>query len=400
MVIRMGYSLIGCSFLGISLAFAQGNHHHASDLSFAMERAGVNVGVLHENNEDIAKIKNNMERLVDVFSDDYAGTWLEYDAEGRVYQVIALSKERSFDKNMFDYEFKIVFVKNRLSDLVRLKEAIKEKYLNDGGLIFSIYVDEKINRVVVRGKLENFEKIEKSLKSEGYPMDLIEIHEQESSIFFHGDLYGGTPILASNIGGSRAGKCTAGFNGFVGFYQVNLTAGHCALRYPHVFFDYGNAFGPPVKGDRIGGFLENKISKGVDVALFANMNWAHNFLPVVLPRYSVKPPVQSLRYEHICTYGGVSGLRCGFVRSLAVDHLAQGYAVKYDEADFCGRPGDSGGPVFTFLGNATGIYAGAVGNHPNGNCASVGGGSSSLLSVYTPILAALDAFPGLVINTR
>ncbi|WP_347484273.1 hypothetical protein ABFV80_002011 [Vandammella animalimorsus] len=250
----MGYSLIGCGFLGISLAFAQGNPHHASDLRFAMERAGVNVGVLHENNEDIAKIKNNMERLVDVFSDDYAGTWLEYDAEGRVYQVIALSKERPFDKNMFDYEFKIVFVKNRLSDLVRLKEAIKAKYLNDGGLIFSIYVDEKINRVVVRGKSENFEKIEKSLKSEGYPMDLIEIHEQESSIFFYGDLYGGTPILASNIGGNRGGKCTAGFNGFVGFYQVNLTAGHCALKYPHVFL--------------IMGMLSDRLSRGIGLEAF------------------------------------------------------------------------------------------------------------------------------------
>lgn len=157
-------------------------------LSFeeAKEQAGMTGPVAEENAVLTQLMGENLDTLKAQLGDNYAGTWVEYDANGKAYQVIASLTPITISTTE-KYDIKNIVVPNRLDALESIKAQIGRTQLTkppESLIIYSVYTDYQKNKVVVRGKKENFESIKSTLAQEGFPLDLIDLEEQDSPLVF------------------------------------------------------------------------------------------------------------------------------------------------------------------------------------------------------------------------
>ncbi|THU03972.1 S1 family peptidase [Lampropedia puyangensis] len=378
----------------------------------AIKIAGLEEKVSKDNLKAIDEMQSNSNYLLEQLGDAYAGDWIEYDENNNAYQVIAIAG-MVLPKNIsVNYNVKYILVEKSASYLRNLQQDISNIVeANDffyKGEIKSFGVDFIENKISIEVSRDALSEVENYLRNSGIDLDYVYFTIQDGDYHLYGEIYGGTKIVSSKKGNLTVYRCTAGFNASIDIYPVVLTAGHCA-NVPGLdevfFFDIeGNASGS-FKGDLIGGYFENKTSNGIDAVLFGNANFLHVQFPKIYTSYvtlaNVKAPVKSSLGTSVCSFGRVTGWRCGNITGVDRQILTNNTWYTMNTARFCGAVGDSGGPVVNANNNAEGIFSGAVSNGSYvSNCGpSVGGGSQTIV-VYTSISKIINLIPGLVIKTQ
>lgn len=168
-------------------------------LDEALEKAGLTGPVAEKNMKISQHISDHLENLKTQLGAHYAGTWIEYDAHGKAYQVIASTEPIAIQNKPENYEIKNIVVMHSLAKLEAILYDMAERYLYtpiEQAVIYSMYVNFKKNKIIVRGKRENFDFIREKLMNDQYPIDLIDFEEQDAPVTLHGDLYGGSQTLA------------------------------------------------------------------------------------------------------------------------------------------------------------------------------------------------------------
>ena len=308
---------------GQSIPASSANDTFYPSRQAALAAAGLDAEETEKNKKVRRQISQNYEVLEKALGSSFAGSWIEYDENKNARQIIAVTRPVTIDKSL-DPErvFRIVRVRYSLQTLEATKDRIAEVYIHskidpDDALILSAYVDVQNNRVVARARPKDFKRAAVDLGQKGFDIDQIYIEEQNGPIKLYSNLYGGSSILISSATTMSYIKCTAGFNGAIDIYPVNITVGHCAIsNLQTVYFDAGTS-ALPVKGAPISDFVLRDFNSGIDAAIFVNGNFAHNFSPQFLSGSSslrsVKRPLGlqlSMLNDTVCHYGSSSGWRC------------------------------------------------------------------------------------------
>lgn len=386
-----------------------------SSMEAALEAAGLTPYATAENDEIIAKSSETLDEIRKSMVGEFAGSWIEYDENYKAVRVIAvtesgLSSAKKFEK--IDYAVKFVTVKFSYAELDSIvNKIIKDfgefKGFGDEQLIFAAGVDQEANRVVINVRQEFIEFIKGRLDSAGFNLEAIKFFAQDGPVELYGTLYGGTRIAAGSSTSSLS-ACTAGFNVVIDkVYPGTITAAHCHIKNnnaKYAFFNNGTT-GKINPGPLIGEFFAIGWNDKMDAAIFGNTNFVHDLPPRILTSSKTSQAVKSLgEYDiksSVCTYGGTSGWRCGIVRAInTVVHMGGGTYMNMTQADFCGAPGDSGGPVVTSSGNAIGISSGGLGGGQNGTCGPVFGGGSRPNAIFQPLAPYLAKYSNVKIATQ
>jgi streptogrisin C len=386
-----------------------------SSMEAALDAAGLTPYATAENDEIIAKSSEVLDEIREFMVDEFAGSWIEYDKNHKAVLVIAvtesdLSSAKKLEK--IDYTIKFVTVKFSYAELDSIANKIiidfgEFKGSGDEQLIFATAVDEKANRVVIHVRQEFINFVKERLDSAGFNLEAIKFLAQDGPVELYGALYGGTRI-ATGISASSLAACTAGFNVVIDkVYPGTITAAHCHIKNnnaKYAFFNDGTT-GKINPGPLIGEFFAIGWPDKMDAAIFGNTNFVHDLPPRILtsPKTSqtVKPLGEYKINSSVCTYGGTSGWRCGIVRVINTRvHMGGGTYMNMPQADFCGAPGDSGGPVVTASGNAIGIFSGGLGGGPNGTCGPVFGGVSRPNAIFQPLAPYLAKYSNVKLATQ
>lgn len=359
----------------------------------------------------IEKISSSIDNSSEILSDNYAGSWVEYDSNNIAYQAIAVTSLMKTASINEDYRIEYLVVNNSLKDLNKLQNNIMKEVSNKESTIFNkvsfITADPRENKISINIKEEFEDDIQKYLDTNNINKDLYQINLTSDELNLYADIYGGQKIVASNQNSLSVFRCTAGFTGSKDIFPIIITAGHCANQpgLDQVFFDLSSQNSPAIKGQFIGSFFENRYRNGTDVALFGNANWVHNLFPRIYinqnnTTVAVNSPSNPQVNSTVCTFGRTTGYRCGLITSVNTLVNAPGATLLVNFVRLCGALGDSGGPVtLANTHNAAGIFVGGLGGNSISNCGPTIGGGSGPLSIYTPITRILQLMPDLRINT-
>ncbi|MDR2154182.1 MAG: S1 family peptidase [Burkholderiaceae bacterium] len=351
------------------------NPVYQPSMEAAMKAAGLDVYETKRNKELWAKADLNSEKLKASLGESYAGSWFEYDSNNNAYQVIAVTRPVKIDKSLVaDSNFKLIFVAYSLKTLESIMDKMVNIYMPSGVIvkpdILSMEVDIKNNRISVYIRPADIPAVYNELFKSGYDMGMINIKPQDGPLEHHSVIDAGTHIAVSSPTSPMGSRCTAAFNAAIDIYPVILTAGHCATSRSNQTVYFNDAPGDYlIKGALIGNIVYNDYnSAGMDSAIFANANFVHFMTARIKNGPSsfgeVRSP-QALNTEmlnrNICTYGSVSGWRCGKLLALSIPaRMPNGATLSLAKASYCGDPGDSGGPVVSEAGNILGIHSSAV----------------------------------------
>ncbi|WCM94757.1 S1 family peptidase [Acidovorax sp. NCPPB 2350] len=373
----------------------------------ALEAAGL-AKYATEDNERISRfISENIDALKSEVGEGYAGTWVEYDASNRIKQFVAIAGPIVLSNELAPVNgWEIVPVRFSEIQLVKARDDIYEIFSNPTAsnepLIMSIAVDPITNKLLVRVREEHRERVRAELDRWSFGSDMTTVEVQNGPVNLMGHLYGGTRIISSSEGNSQMYMCTAGFNVVIdNVYPGTITAAHCKEVYPQfvkVYFNLGGT-SSPAKGSYIGDWMASGWNQNMDAVIFGNTDFVHVLHPQYLSNFdqaqNVQPLLDPVIGSAVCTSGGTTGWRCGTQKQKNVYHSYASRIFILSEADFCGAPGDSGGPVVSSNGAAVGIFIGAVSNNPSGlppsgsTCGATFGGSNR--SVYQPLVQYLNA---------
>lgn len=220
--------------------------------------------------------------------------------------------------------------------------------------------------------------------------------------FCNAPLRGGIEIFTVNSQGkSQRGICTGGFiaRGRSSGALYQFTAGHCAVEVPNGGTNRWATGFANLTGHVIGTMHHAIWGPSGDVAILSINNPTGWHLPQGWVAVMAGPnttlneeyPISSAQYStqgaRICESGAASGSICGIVKELGVSwcYGPLGQACtrvnNLGEASFCGKPGDSGAPVFA-AHQAFGLVV-ALQTNIYGNC--VGG------TFYQGIIGASNA---------
>ena len=370
----------------------------------AMLADGFHVYDTPRNHEFNKTVLENHDRVVNYLGSTYAGGWVEYGADNKIYQIIAVTRQvKSIDKSVFpsDY-YRFVYVKYSIDDLEKVKNKIDEMFLRWYGIGFVkvIGINVKSNKVELSVASDSYQRAYDGLNKLGVNADMVDIKVMDSEIRPLSSYYAGTK-LAVRASTGLFNTCTGGFVGSSGIYHVLLTAGHCfAPGFDKVYFGapYGGV------GELIGNLLAyvNGGLYGKDYGAFSNFNFVHTIWPgIAAPPSgvkSVKSPVDvgySMIGRRVCGYGVVSGWGCSSIR-MVNQTITTKYGVRlinFASFERCSFPGDSGGPIILETGNN------AVGLISADECASFGGGGYPQ-TWFQPIKPVIQELPDFVLWTN
>ncbi len=368
----------------------------------ALKAAGLETYATSSNDEIIEKTSKQINKIKEDLGDGFGGSWIEYDKNNQAYLAIGISGETATvysHKNGQPTNERIIFIPvnygiNYLNSLEqKIADAFKE--IKQGGepIVLSLGIDEPRNKIVVRGRKENFQYIEDIIRRMGFDFNIIIIEEQNGPVELFGNIYGGTKIGATYDGTQEMFVCTTGFNVVISnIYPGSITAAHCyndnKIR-EFVHFNLGSSPTGSIKGPHIGQFFADGWPDAMDAVIFGNTNFVHTLHRQIITTgnnvANVRPVATALPSSIVCTSGGTNGWRCGVLTNPRVRHLIKGKDFFLSEFSVCGSHGDSGGPVVSNNFNALGIYMGSVGYFPNGTCGAVMGGSAPPTSIYQPL---------------
>ena len=382
----------------------------------ALEAAGLDVYATEKNIAIMDQIAEDGIRLKKDFSQFYGGSWIEYDENNTATQVIATTNKNFIANNLKlnpGYKVKYVDVKFTLAELDLISEKAMSVFsgLNGKGdepMVFSAAVDEPNNVVIVRGRVAFLSEIESIIRFSGLNMEAIRIEAQDGPVNLYGTLYGGTKIYTKPSTSSAKSPCTSGFNVVIDeIYPGAITASHCYIRNSNannVYFNLGSTANI-IDGPYIGEFFAIGWPDNMDAAIFGNVNFVHTLPHQILGASGIPQGVKPLGVaainSPICTYGGTSGWRCGPIKTLTTRvNMGGGKIMVMAEADVCGAPGDSGGPVVTSGSNALGILTGGLGGGANGTCGPVFGGGSRPNAIFQQLAPYLAKYSNVKISTQ
>lgn len=395
----------------------------------ALKLAGRDPNMADENEKIMLAANANEKKLRSELGDVYGGSWIDYDSSGRAYQVVAavdaiiVNKEYSKEVNL-----KIVEVKYSLKQLESLGGVIAEKFFSlkdaeEEVLIFWLDIDQKRNKIILNAKPSNFNKIKSIFKENNLNIDMLEFKGQDAPERPAAKtvLYGGSSIVTANRGtpswsNDWKSSCTAGFNARLDGTSVGvvITAGHCELADDSeaAYVDNGGSNSPKM-GAYIGDFLANGFYKyNIDGVLYGNVNEVYDLAPVItrspLGDFGVMgtmPITNMIRGSQICSYGKVSGWRCGNLLSIDAMVNRDGRLLRLAIAEFCAEGGDSGGPVVypdrgnvgASAGNAIGIVSGYI---DKGNLGCHNDFSGIVKTTIQSLNTYLERWPNVKVLTR
>lgn len=397
--------LFTIGFLAATGSFAQEistDYHQHTTKDSALKAAGLEAYATPSNDKIIQESSKSLDEIKKELGDNFGGAWIEYDENNQAMLVIGTTNianqiQSQNQKNSSSERIIFKQVEQKLSYLQSIEAKIKEIFqeTKQGGepILLSIGVDEKSNKILVRGRKENLQYITEVLQRAGVDTRIILVEEQNGPVTLMGTIFGGTKIGATYDGTQSMYLCTTGFNVVIdNIYPGSITAAHCYNYDKNRKFVHFNLGGSPtgsIKGQLIGEFFADGWPDAMDAAIFGNTNFVHTLRRQVITNgnnvVSVKPLANALLSSVVCTSGGSNGWRCGTLTGINMSHQILGRYFTLNEFAACGSHGDSGGPVLSNTFNALGIYVGSVGDNPNGTCGPVFGGGSPAKSVYQPL---------------
>lgn len=155
----------------------------------AMRAAGLDVdateenGIEPENASRLEAFAENRQSIQAVAGDSYAGTWIEYGKNYKAYQVIATTAPISTLKNVpTKGPVQFVRVKFSYQELLAMREKINMAFTKSAPSgkprVCSVAIDEKQNKLLVRGSEENQKIIHARLVLLGIDMKAIVLEIQ------------------------------------------------------------------------------------------------------------------------------------------------------------------------------------------------------------------------------
>lgn len=368
----------------------------------ALIASGLDGYATPENQKIIESTSKKLEKLKANLGNSFGGSWIEYDGNKRARLVVGVTSSqigaKAIENLSSDPDIEIVGVKNSYAALEAMRKKIFSHFENlargSQSVIFSIALDDESNRLLVRGSSNNLPFIKKELLSAGFDLDAIKLEEQNGPMTFMGLVLGGTRIGSSSSAAPTTPtiRCTTGFNVIIDdIYPGSITAAHCYqydTSWKYVYFDNGTGTGV-IKGDLIGEYFASGWPDDMDAVIFGNTNFVHTQYGKIITTpgsvVSVRPLALAKPNTAVCYSGGTSGWRCGVQKSTNSEQPINGRTFRLSEANFCGAPGDSGGPVVNAENNALGIYTGVLGQNMTGTCGAIFGGAEKPNSVYQPL---------------
>ncbi|WCM88251.1 S1 family peptidase [Acidovorax sp. NCPPB 3576] len=406
---------------------------HAQSVGFQRQNEGANQQIFESKDEalgaaglDKYNTKENqlvfdaMEKRIEVakriFGNAYAGTWIEYDEKNKARHVIGVAGDvdATKAKSLADGGINsVASVKYSYAVLEDNQKKIFEYFQNLVGngepLVYSVGIDDQINKLLVRGRESDLKYIEFRLRNAGFDLNMIKLEVQEGQIQLTGVVVGGTKIMSSNYASNGRALCTAGFNVIIdAIYPGTITSAHCYAPNTllnQVYFNLGNmTISGSIKGDLIGDYFADGWPIGLDAIIFGNTNFVHEQPGKILGGTNIYKSVKSLAPlvigGTVCSYGGVNGWRCGIQKGVNVRHTYNGKTLYFAEATVCGSAGDSGGPVVSGTDNALGIFAGVASGNPAGTCGPIFGGDAQPNAVYQALAPYLAVYSNVQIRTE
>jgi hypothetical protein len=336
---------------------------------------------------------------------DYAGSWLERDANGQPKLVIAAkrsvratnaraAKIRAADADLRLVRYDMAQLKGVMTQLDRSRgmralpglTADKNRGKIDPS-IYSLHIDPRSNSVVMTTAEGALEKGIDFVAASGVDVNAVRFETQP---------YAPRPMQSANIirGGDRYWAapygCSIGLSVSVGAETGFVTAGHCAPA------------GTQVLGANrvpIGNFVHS-VFPGYDYGWVRNSSGAWTAYPWVNTHNGSNAGVignlEVAVGGTICRSGATTGWRCGTIisRSHTVYYpLGTVYGQILSSA--CGGSGDSGGSVIGTGGEGQGVHSG--GNIAPGkvdNCSE-----PDPRSFHQPLPMILAAYPEMIVQT-
>lgn len=337
----------------------------------------------------------------------YAGMWLEPDAQGNFRTVVASTrpavvKVRGVGQptRLVDYGLKTLEGAQAKLDAVA-RDTARRALRSAKGLdprIHSWYVDVRSNRVVITTDIGAGALAAEFVSAAGVDRRLVTFKESASrprTTAF--DIRGGDGYRYPTPG--RPGFvniCSIGFAVTLGGDNGFITAGHCGPTGQAVTHANGQSLG----------YFWQSVFPGSDYAV------VHNTNPAGIPRpwvnaYSfggnlvVTGAQPAVIGAAVCRSGVTSGAACGTLRATnQTVNYAEGQVRGLSATSACSDPGDSGGSFVTPEGQAQGVLSGGS-SSAEASCTFVGPvqDPNSIKSYYQPIAPVLAAFPGLTLVT-
>ncbi|MGN6153889.1 MAG: S1 family peptidase [Lysobacteraceae bacterium] len=312
------------------------------------------------------------------FGRNFAGGWLERDADGAFKYVVATAANAGNVQIPGAEVRQVRYSLRQLEDTMSSLNDIRAR-ASDGRKLEGVqswYVDVRTNRVVVSVSPGALLKAADFVAASPADIGAIRFETAEGQVMTAANVYGGIAY------GSGGGGCSIGFAVASGATKGFATAGHCG------------AAGTPVSLGGVGvGYVQGSTFPGNDRA-WANVRSVDTLYGLV-DQYNGYASAVSGSVEYgvgtaICRSGYASGWRCGTITATNVTvNYSNGPVYGLRQSSACLTQGDSGGSWI--VGNqAQGVSSGGqlgAGTPPLSNCQF-----ANPVSFYQPINPILSAY--------
>jgi streptogrisin C len=300
----------------------------------------------------------------------YAGSWIERDADGAFRYVAAtagIKRAETLDGvelRQHRYPLQRLQAGAASLDAVYARAADRKRLAG----VFSWYVDVPANRVVMTVSEGGMRAAIDFVARSNIDVETLRFERSPLQAPSHfADVIGGNEYIVVTPAGS--GACSIGFAVTRGATKGFATAGHCGGVGTTVRI--GNATVGSVQGQSYPGNDMAWANVGSGDVLFAQVNrYSAGGTQAVLG--STEAPIGAA----VCRSGRTTGWRCGTITAKSVSvNYGNGNVRGLTQSTACAGRGDSGGSWITGSGQAQGVTSGG----------QLPGGQNSNCSVATPI---------------
>ena len=124
------------------------------------------------------RIRNNYSSIERIAGDKFAGTWISSDG-GK--QVLALTSPIDMSSSVFD-GVEVLYVKYNYRQLLLTQQTSLRSLLVNNADIYGTALDLEKNKIAIRAKSENFDKLAKLLVSKNIDMSMIYFENQNEHL--------------------------------------------------------------------------------------------------------------------------------------------------------------------------------------------------------------------------
>jgi len=294
---------------------------------------------------------------------DFAGSWIEPDADGR-YRLVVASSGAAHAQVPAGAELR--HVRHRLATLEAAKaqlDAAAGKRIagvaRDLSSLQSWYVDPRSNAVVVHVAEGDERAAADLIAASGADASVVRVERSALRPRTNISIFGGMVYFR------HPSWCSGAFAVRQGTVPGFLSAGHCGQPGKDVWEKDGESvWVGRFEASQFPGKDQAWLRTSIFWTLYALVaDYQGGFLPV---HGSVEAPVGS----PVCRSGGGSGYQCGWVTATQVTvNYPQGAIYGLTQSNACSAGGDSGGAWIDGQGQAQGVHSGnASSREDRSNC--------------------------------